>query len=110
MCAGACPFWDTHTTLPPDLAPSPLTGLFRAAIAFDATTLRPCGRFARRRSKFCDDVQRAGVRPDIFERVLAHAIKGVEGVYDRYGYLPEKLDALTKLDAIVDRILRTIDW
>jgi integrase len=55
-------------------------------------------------------MQRAGVRPDISERVLAHSIRGVEGIYDRYGYLPEKLDALTKLNAIVERILRTIDW
>jgi integrase len=55
-------------------------------------------------------MQRAGVRPDISERVLAHAIKGVEGVYDRYGYLPEKMDALTKLDTLVERILKTIDW
>jgi integrase len=55
-------------------------------------------------------MQRAGVRPDISERVLAHAIPGVAGVHDRYEYLPEKLDALTKLDVLVDRILRTIDW
>jgi integrase len=55
-------------------------------------------------------MQRAGVRPDISERVLAHVIKGVEGVYDRYCYLPEKMDALTKLDALVNRILKTIDW
>jgi integrase len=48
---------------------------------------------------------RAGVRPDISERVLAHAIPGVEGVYDRWGYLPEKLDALTKLAALVNRII-----
>jgi integrase len=53
---------------------------------------------------------RAGVRPDISERVLAHVIPGVEGVYDRYQYLPEKRDALEKLDALVDRILKTIDW
>jgi hypothetical protein len=29
------------------------------------------------------------VRPDISERILAQVIPGVEGVYDRYGYLPE---------------------
>ena len=28
-------------------------------------------------------MSRAGVRPDIAERVLGHAIQGVEGVYDR---------------------------
>jgi hypothetical protein len=55
-------------------------------------------------------MQRAGVRPDISERVLAHVIKGVEGVYDRYGYLSEKRDALDKLAGLIDQILRTIDW
>jgi len=48
---------------------------------------------------------RAGVRPDISERVLSHTIAGVEGVYDRYGYLPEKRDALTRLAALVERII-----
>jgi integrase len=48
---------------------------------------------------------RAGVRPDISERVLAHVIPGVEGIYDRWGYLPEKHDALTRLAAVVDRII-----
>src|SRR5262249_58610320 len=55
-------------------------------------------------------MQRAGVRPDISERVLAHAIPGVAGVYDRYEYLAEKRDALEKLAALVERILKTIEW
>jgi integrase len=50
-------------------------------------------------------MQRAGVRPDISERVLSHTIPGVEGVYDRYGYLPEKHDALIRLTALVERIV-----
>jgi integrase len=48
---------------------------------------------------------RAGVRPDIAERVLGHAIAGVEGVYDRHGYRTEKADALAKLAALVDSIV-----
>lgn len=32
-------------------------------------------------------MQRAGVRPDISERVLGHVIEGVEGTYDWYDYL-----------------------
>jgi hypothetical protein len=48
---------------------------------------------------------RAGVRPDISERVLSHVIPGVEGVYDCYSYLAEKRDALDKLAALVDRIV-----
>jgi integrase len=48
---------------------------------------------------------RAGVRPDISERVLGHVIAGVEGTYDRHCYADEKRDALEKLAAIVNRIL-----
>ena len=48
---------------------------------------------------------RAGVRPDISERVLGHVIPGVEGVYDRHSYLDEKREALEKLAAMVERIL-----
>jgi hypothetical protein len=48
---------------------------------------------------------RAGVRPDISERVLGHVVAGVEGTYDRHSYADEKRDALEKLMVIVNRIL-----
>jgi len=51
---------------------------------------------------------RAGVRPDISERVLGHVIAGVEGTYDRYSYADEKRDALEKLAAMVGRILNPL--
>jgi integrase len=51
---------------------------------------------------------RAGVRPDISERVLGHAIAGVEGTYDRHSYADEKRDALEKLAAIIERILNPL--
>ena len=51
---------------------------------------------------------RAGVRPDISERVLGHVIAGVEGTYDRHSYAEEKRDALEKLAAIIDRIVNPI--
>jgi hypothetical protein len=50
-------------------------------------------------------MSRAGVRPDVAERVLGHVITGVEGVYDRHSYLDEKKDALARLTALVERIL-----
>jgi integrase len=50
-------------------------------------------------------MSRAGVRPDISERVLGHVIAGVEGTYDRHSYAKEKRDALEKLAKMVDRIL-----
>jgi integrase len=51
---------------------------------------------------------RAGVRPDISERVLGHVIAGVEGTYDRYSYAEEKRDALERLATMVERILNPL--
>jgi integrase len=50
-------------------------------------------------------MSRAGVRPDIAERVLGHAIKGVEGVYDRHSYREEKAHALKALANLIENIL-----
>jgi integrase len=49
---------------------------------------------------------RAGVRPEVAERVLGHAVGGVQGVYDRHRYDAEKADALRKLAALIDRIIK----
>ena len=51
-------------------------------------------------------MSRAGVRPDIAERVLGHAIPGVEGVYDRHKYSDEKAHALKALAGLIENILR----
>jgi integrase len=51
-------------------------------------------------------LSRAGVRPDIAERVMGHAIGGVEGIYDRHEYKAEKADALQRLAAVIDDIIR----
>ena len=48
---------------------------------------------------------RAGVRPDIAERVMGHAIPGVEGVYDRHSYRDEKADALKRLAGLIALVL-----
>jgi hypothetical protein len=50
-------------------------------------------------------MSRAGVRPDISERVLGHAIQGVEGVYDRHKYNEEKAHALKALAGLIENIL-----
>ena len=48
---------------------------------------------------------RAGVRPDISERVLGHEIAGVEGIYDQWDYMAKKRAALERLEAIIKKIL-----
>lgn len=50
-------------------------------------------------------MSRAGVRPDIAERVMGHVIPGVEGVYDRHSYRDEKSDALKRLAALIETIV-----
>jgi integrase len=48
---------------------------------------------------------RADVRPDVAERVLGHAIPGVEGVYNKHQYVEQKADALQRVAALVGSIL-----
>ncbi len=50
-------------------------------------------------------MSRAGIQPDICERVLAHKIGGIRETYDRYSYLPEKRHALEALAALIDRVV-----
>lgn len=50
-------------------------------------------------------MRRAGVDSEITERVLGHAIPGVEGVYDRHDYGAEKADALLRLEGLVKLIV-----
>lgn len=48
------------------------------------------------------------VLPHVIEAVLNHksgAVKGVAGIYNRYQYFEEKLEALTKWEAVVRRIV-----
>jgi integrase len=49
-------------------------------------------------------MSRAGVRPDIAERVLGHIQPGIQAVYDRHAYFDEKADALRRLAALIERI------
>jgi integrase len=48
---------------------------------------------------------RAGVPGEHAERVMGHAIPGVEGVYDRHAYGSEKAAALSKLASLITNIV-----
>jgi integrase len=50
-------------------------------------------------------MSRAGVSSDHAERVMGHAIGGVEGVYDRHAYKDEKADVLQRLATLIDSIV-----
>jgi integrase len=51
-------------------------------------------------------MSRAGVRPDISERVLGHVIRGVAGIYDCHKYREEKAHALRALAGLIENILQ----
>ena len=71
----------------------------RAACGVDGWTLHDLRRTAR------SLLSRAGVLSEHAERLLGHALRGVEGVYDRHAYTAEKTIALAKLAALVERIV-----
>lgn len=83
----------------------PVNGFSKAKARFD----KACGvtgwRLHDLRRTARSLMSRAGVRPDIAERVMGHAIGGVEGVYDRHSYRDEKADALNRLAALIDSIV-----
>jgi hypothetical protein len=54
-------------------------------------------------------MSRAKVMREHAERVLGHAIAGVEGVYDRHRYRDEKAAALARLAALIEGIVHPRD-
>ena len=85
----------------------PFCGFFGGKTAFDAKlpddmkswTIHDLRRTAR------SLMARAGVPSENAERVMGHAIAGVEGIYDRHAYFDEKADALNRLAELIDSIV-----
>ena len=78
-------------------------GRFDAEVKIAPWTLHDLRRTAK------SLMQRAGVLPHISERVLGHAIQGVEGTYDRHSYVTEKAHALKALASLISTILAPTD-
>lgn len=50
-------------------------------------------------------MSRVGVISRVAEKVMGHSTPGVEDVYDRWGYDPERAEALLKLSTLIGEIL-----
>jgi integrase len=72
---------------------------FKALCNVDYWTLHDCRRTAR------SLMAKAGVSSEHAERVLGHAIAGVEGVYNRHDYTAEMADALKRLARLITQIV-----
>ena len=107
----------------PSRAKTPYSGFGKSKAALDKAVLKMMKKQAKKGAKVrplpnwtLHDLRRtaktlmvrAGVRPDISERVLGHAIAGVEGTYDRHSYADEKRDALEKLAVMIKHILNPL--
>jgi integrase len=56
----------------------------------------------------CTGLVKLGVQPHIAQKILNHrkgAISGVDGMYDRWGYLDERRDALNAWGQFIERLV-----
>ena len=91
--------------------PGPFNSFSQAKAQFDAKlspdmapwTIHDLRRTAR------SLMARAGVPSEHAEKVMGHAVAGVEAVYDRHGYDEEKTAALRKLAALIDGVVNERD-
>jgi integrase len=72
--------------------------LFDKKCGFSDWTIHDLRRTAR------SLMSRAGVPSDHAERAIGHVIGGIRGIYDRYAYRAEKLQAYEALARLIDRI------
>ena len=86
---------------------SHFSGYSKSKAAFDAKVRLAQWQLHDLRRTARSLMSRAGIRPDIAERVLGHAIAGVEGVYDRHQYRDEKSDALRNPAGLVSSIIKS---
>jgi integrase len=102
---GAQPRLASNPYVFPGRSDGPLAGFshrhaaFMALCGVDGWTLHDCRRTAR------SLMAKAGVSSEHAERALGHAIAGVEGVYNRYGYANETADALKRLARLIEKIV-----
>lgn len=82
-----------------------IKGFAKLKRALDAKVPIPHWQFHDLRRTARSLMSCAGVRPDVAERVLGHAIRGVEGTYDRHSYREEKAHALNALAGLIETIL-----
>jgi hypothetical protein len=79
---------------------APWHARFKQRCVVEDWTLHDCRRTAR------SLLSRCAVLPHVAERTLGHTVSGITAVYDQHDYTAEKADALEKLAALIDTIVR----
>ena len=108
----------------PDLAIEILRNISQiGALVFTTTGTTPISGFSRAKKdldKLCGvdkwqlhdlrrtcrtNLPRLGVAPDISRLTIGHKLQGIDAVYDRYSYMPEKRGALNKWAEFIQGLL-----
>lgn len=66
----------------------------------------PAWRIHDLRRTFRSGLARLGIRTEVARKVVNHQIEGMDAIYDRYAYLPERRDALEQWGAYVERLVK----
>ena len=66
----------------------------------------PAWRIHDLRRTFRSGLARLGIRPEVARKVVNHQIEGMDAIYDRYAYLPERREALEKWGSYVEALLK----
>lgn len=78
---------------------SPISGITKMVLRIQAASETSAWRLHDLRRTAASEMARMSIPPHVVEKVLNHVsgtLSGVAGVYNRYGYDPEKRDALEK--------------
>jgi len=84
---------------------TPISGYSRAKIDMDKLSKIKNWVFQDLRRTCRTNLPRLGVSPFIAKLTIGHKIAGIDQVYDRYSYMPEKREALLKWDEFIQGLL-----
>jgi integrase len=83
------------------------SGMFKAKFDAKLPSDMPPWRLHDLRRTARSLMSRAGVSSEHAERVMGHAIGGVEGIYDRHAYATEKAEALARLADLITTVAQS---
>jgi integrase len=86
---------------------SPISGITKMVLRIQAASETANWRLHDLRRTAASEMARMGVSPHVVEKVLNHVsgtLGGVAGVYNRYGYDPEKRDALERWGIFLEQL------
>jgi len=75
---------------------APISGFSKSKVKLDKLSKLSGWTLHDLRRTCRTNLPRLGVTPDISKLTMGHKLQGVDAIYDRYSYMPEKRDALEK--------------